>query len=392
MSKEVVIVSAARTPLGGFLGGLSSVAAPQLGAVAIKGALEKAGIDAKEVEQVLMGNVLTAGVGQAPARQAAIFAGVPQSAGATTVNKVCGSGLQTVNLARNSILAGESKVIVAGGMENMSSAPHLSFLRLGKKMGDVNLQDSMVTDGLWDVYNKFHMGVAAEKCAREFSFTREEQDRYSMQSFRRAQEAIKSGAFKNEIMQVEIPQRKGDPRIFSQDEGPDKVVFEKIPKLRPAFEKDGTITAANASTINDGAAAMLIMSRDKAKDLNVQPMARILSCAIHSQEPEWFTTAPVEASKKALALANLSVDDIDLFEVNEAFAVVALAAAKGLNISEDKMNINGGAISLGHPLGCSGARIMTTLLHALVNKDKKFGLATLCIGGGEGIAMVVERI
>ncbi|MCO5143938.1 MAG: acetyl-CoA C-acetyltransferase [Oligoflexia bacterium] len=393
MSKEVVIVSAARTAIGSFMGGLSSITAPQLGASAIKGVLKQSNLDPKKVDQVIMGNVLTAGEGQAPARQALIFSGIPTSAGATTINKVCGSGLQAVNFARNAILTDESQCVVAGGMENMSMTPYLvQEARSGFKMGEKKLIDSMIHDGLWDVYNNFHMGNAAELCVKEYKFSREEQDRYAIQSFERAQNAQKNGSFDKEITAVEIPQRKGDPISFTKDEGPGKADFSKIPGLRPVFDKAGSITAANASTINDGAAALMVTSREFADKNGLKPMARILSCGIHSQAPEWFTTAPVEAMKKALQKANLKPSDIDLYEVNEAFAVVALAAAKGLEIPESKMNINGGAISLGHPIGASGARILVTLLHALQQKGGKYGLASLCIGGGEGIAMVVERI
>ena len=340
-----------------------------------------------------MGNVLTAGEGQAPARQAGIFAGIPHSVGATTINKVCGSGMQAVNLARNAILTGESKVVVAGGMENMSLIPYIMpDARAGFRMGEKKIIDSMISDGLWDVYNNFHMGTAAELCVKEYKFTREEQDRFARQSFERAQAAIKSGAFKTEIAPVAIPQKKGDPVLFDTDEGPSKADFAKMGSLRPAFEKEGTITAANASTINDGAAALIVSDSATAQSMGIKPLARILSCAIHAQAPEWFTTAPVEAMKKALAKANLKVSDIDLFEVNEAFAVVALAAAKNLEIPENKLNINGGGISLGHPIGASGARILVTLLHAMQAKGVKRGMASLCIGGGEGIAMIIERI
>ena len=392
-AKEVVIVSAARTPIGSFLGALANIPAPRLGATAIKAALERAKLDPKLVDQVIMGNVLTAGEGQAPARQATIYAGIPHSTGATTINKVCGSGMQAVNMARNAILTGESECVIAGGMENMSLTPYLmNDARTGFRMGEKKLTDSMVHDGLWDCYNNFHMGNAAELCVKEYKFTREEQDRFAKQSFERAQAAIKSGAFKNEIAPVAIPQKKGDPVLFDTDEGPSKADFSKMAGLRPVFDKDGTITAANASTINDGAAALLVTSREFADKHGLKPMARILSCAVHAQAPEWFTTAPVEAMKKALAKANLKSSDMDLFEVNEAFAVVALAAAKGVDIPESKLNINGGGISLGHPIGASGARILTTLVHALAQKNLKRGIASLCIGGGEGIAMVVERI
>lgn len=391
--KEVVIVSAARTPIGSFLGALSSIPAPRLGAVAIKAALERAKLDPKLVDQVIMGNVLSAGQGQAPARQAMIYAGIPQSVPAMTINKVCGSGMQAVNLARNAIIAGESECVVAGGMENMSLAPYLmEEARTGFRMGEKKIKDSMVSDGLWDPYNNFHMGNAAELCVKEHKFSREEQDRFAKQSFERAQAAIKSGAFKAEIAPVSIPQRKGDPIQFDTDEGPAKGDPAKMAGLRPAFDKEGTITAANASTINDGASALVVCSREFADKHGMKPMAKIVSCGIHAQAPEWFTTAPVEAMKKALKKAGLSPADIDLWEVNEAFAVVALAAAKGVEIPESKLNINGGGISLGHPIGSSGARILTTLLYAMQAKGAKRGLGSLCIGGGEGIAMVVERV
>lgn len=392
MTREVVIVSATRTAIGSFLGTLSTTPAPKLGAITIKAALERANIEPSHVEEVIMGNVLSAGVGQAPARQAMIFAGIPESTPAMTINKVCGSGLQAVNLARQSIALGERDIVVAGGMENMSLTPHLSYLRNPTKMGNATLEDSMIKDGLWDVYKQFHMGLCAEKCAREFSFSREEQDSYARQSFERAQAAIKNGFFTEEIIPVEIAQRKGPNIVFKEDEGPAKANFEKMTKLKPVFEKDGTVTAANASTINDAASTVILMSKEKAKELGVKPMARILSQAIHAQAPEWFTTAPVMACKKALKASSLQVEDIDLFEVNEAFAVVAMAAEKELGIPREKMNVHGGGISLGHPIGASGARLLTTLLYALKNKNKKRGLATLCIGGGEGIAMIVERM
>jgi acetyl-CoA C-acetyltransferase len=392
-TREVVLVSAARTPIGSFLGALSAIPAPRLGAVAIKAALERAKVDPKLVDQVIMGNVLSAGIGQAPARQAMIYAGIPQSVPATTINKVCGSGMQAVNLARNAIIAGESECVVAGGMENMSLTPYaMDDARTGFRMGEKKIKDLMVSDGLWDPYNNFHMGTAAELCVKEHKFSREEQDRFAKQSFERAQAAQKSGAFKAEIAPVAIPQKKGDPIQFDTDEGPSKVDFGKMTGLRPVFDKEGTITAANASTINDGASAIVVASREFADKHGLKPMARVLSCGIHAQAPEWFTTAPVEAMKKALSKAKLSPADIDLWEVNEAFAVVALAAAKGVEIPESKLNVYGGGISLGHPIGASGARILTTLLYAMQAKGAKRGMGSLCIGGGEGIAMVVERI
>ncbi|MGZ3696140.1 MAG: thiolase family protein [Bdellovibrionota bacterium] len=393
MAKEVVILSAMRTPLGSFLGALSTIPAPRLGAVAIKAALERAKVSPDQVDQVIMGNVLSAGEGQAPARQALIYAGLPKSVPATTINKVCGSGMQAVNMARNAILTGESECVVAGGMENMSLAPYIMpDARTGMRMGEKKILDSMVSDGLWDPYNNFHMGTAGEMCAKEFKFTREEQDRYAAQSFTRAQAAIKSGAFKNEIAPVPLPQKKGDPIMFDTDEGPAKGDPAKMAALRPVFDKDGTITAANAASINDGAAALVVASREFADKHGLKPIARIVAVATHAQAPEWFTTAPVEAIKKVLAKANLKPSDIDLFEVNEAFAVVALAAAKGVEIPESKLNVNGGGISLGHPIGASGARILATLLNAMEQKNVKRGLGSLCIGGGEGIAMIVERL
>jgi acetyl-CoA C-acetyltransferase len=393
MSREVWILGAARTAIGGFMGALSQISAPRLGATAIQGALQRSGVDGKHIDQVILGHVLTAGAGQAPARQATIFSGLAHSVPATTINKVCGSGLQAVSLARNAIIAGESECVVAGGMENMSMAPYLlPEARAGMRMGEKKVLDSMVSDGLWDVYNNFHMGNAAELCVKEFRFSREEQDRFAKQSFERSQAAQKNGSFQKEIVPVMIPQKKGEPLAFQTDEGPGKADFSKMPGLKPVFEKDGSITAANASTINDGAAALVVGSRDFATKHGLKPMARILSTGFHAQAPEWFTTAPVEAMRKALSAANLRAGDIDLWEVNEAFAVVALAAAKGLEIPEARLNVNGGAISLGHPIGASGARILTSLLHAMEQRGAKRGLASLCIGGGEGIAMVVERV
>lgn len=393
MSKEVVILSATRTPIGSFLGALSAIPAPRLGSVAIQAALERAKVRPEQIDQVIMGNVLSAGQGQAPARQALIYAGLPQSVPATTINKVCGSGLQAVNLARNAILTGESECVVAGGMENMSLAPYIMpEARTGLRMGEKKIVDSMVSDGLWDPYNNFHMGTAGEMCAKEYKFSREEQDRYAKQSFERAQAAIKTGAFKAEIAPVSIPQKKGDALAFDTDEGPGKADFAKMPGLKPVFDKAGSITAANAASINDGAAALVVASREFADKNGLKPLARIVACATHAQAPEWFTTAPVEAIKKVLKKADLKAADIDLWEVNEAFAVVALAAAKGLDIPESKLNVNGGGISLGHPIGASGARVLTTLVHAMAQRNAKRGIASLCIGGGEGIAMVIERL
>ncbi|MGZ3668949.1 MAG: thiolase family protein [Bdellovibrionota bacterium] len=392
MSKEVVIVSAARTPIGSFLGALSAIPAPRLGAIAIKSALERAKLDPKKVDQVIMGNVLSAGSGQAPGRQAMIYAGIPHSVPATTINKVCGSGMQAVNLARNAILAGESECIVAGGMENMSLAPYLmEEARTGFRMGEKKLKDSMVSDGLWDPYNNFHMGNAAEICVRENHFTREQQDAFAISSYKKAQAAITGGAFKNEITPVTLESKKG-PITVDKDEEAFNTNFDKIPSLRPAFEKEGTITAANASKINDGAAAVVLMTESTAKARGLKPLAKIVAQATFAQDPKYFTTAPVGAIKKALQNANLKIADIDLWEINEAFAVVAQVAMKELEIPAEKVNVHGGAIALGHPLGASGARIFTTLAHALHTHNKRYGLATLCIGGGEAVAVIIEKI
>ena len=393
MVKDVFIVAARRTPVGSFMGALSSVAAPRLGAIAIKAALQQAGVKPESVEQVYMGCVLPAGVGQAPARQAAIFAGLAASTPCTTINKVCGSGMKAVMLAAQSIETGESEVAVAGGMENMSQAPHyLLGSRNGYKMGHIQAIDGMIKDGLWDVYNDYHMGNAAELCAREMGFTREAQDAYAIESFKRAQEAIKSGAFQAEIAPVEIPQKKGDPIIVNQDEGPFKAQFDKMPKLSPAFQKDGTITAANASTINDGAAALVLASGDYVRKHGLKPLARIAGYASHAQAPEWFTTAPAQATLKVLKKSQWQLNEVDLFEVNEAFAVVSMAAMKELNLDHQKLNVNGSGVSLGHPIGASGARLLVTLAHALANRGKRRGLASICIGGGEATAMTIERV
>ncbi len=390
--KEVVILSAQRTAIGSFMGSLSSIPAPKLGAAAIKKALEVAKISGDQVQECIMGNVLTAGVGQAPARQAAIYAGLPQSVECLTINKVCGSGLKAVMLASDSIKAGNSDVIVAGGQENMSLAPHLlENVRNGYRMGPSQLTDSMIKDGLWDPYNNMHMGNCGEICAKEFHFTREAQDQFAIDSYKNAQEASKSGAFKNEIVGVEVQAGKQTVLVDS-DEEPTKAKFDKIPELKPAFDKAGTITAANASKLNDGAAALVIASGDYAKSNNLKPMARIVSYASFAQDPKWFTTAPAGAIKKALTKANLKAADIDLWEINEAFAVVTMAAIKEFNLDPKKVNVNGGAIALGHPIGASGARVLTTLLHTLEKKNLKRGLATLCIGGGEGAALIVERV
>jgi len=340
-----------------------------------------------------MGCVLTAGVGQAPARQAAIFAGLPTKVECMTINKVCGSGLKSVMLATQAIKLGDADIIVAGGMESMSNAPYLlDKARFGYRMGHAQIIDSMIKDGLWDVYNDFHMGNAGELCARECNISREEQDEFAVLSYKRALEAIEKGYFKNEIVPVSVPQPKGEPIIVSEDEEPKKVVFDKIPKLKPAFDPNGTITAANASKINDGAAALVLMSKEKADELGIKPLARIVAYTSAAKDPAWFTTAPVDAIEKVLRKANMKKEDIDLFEVNEAFAVVALATSKLAGIPIEKMNIHGGAVALGHPIGASGARILTTLLYAMERKGAKFGIAAICIGGGEASAVIVERV
>ncbi len=392
-AREVFIVGMARTPIGAFQGALSSLPAPKLGAIAIEAALKRAGVAADQVSEVILGNVLTAGEGQAPARQAAIAAGIPHSVPALTINKVCGSGMKSIMLAAQSILLGDSDVVVAGGMENMSQAPYLlKDARTGFRMGHQVAIDSMIHDGLWDPYNNQHMGNCAELCARERKFSREEQDQYAAQSFRRAQEAQKSGAFKDEIVPVPVAGRKGDTTLVDTDEGPAKVNFDKIPTLKPVFDKQGTVTAANASTINDGACAVVLMSGDAVQRLGVKPIAKLVSYGTNAQAPEWFTTAPAEAMNRALKKAGWDAKDVDLWEVNEAFAVVALAAQKELGISNEKFNVHGGAISLGHPIGASGARIVVTLVSALKQKKAKRGVAGICIGGGEGTALCVELV
>ncbi len=391
--REVVIASACRTPIGSFNGALSPLPAPKLGAIVIEEALKRANVPKDAVDEVIMGCVLTAGVGQAPARQAAIFAGLPTKVECMTINKVCGSGLKAVMLATQAIKLGDADIIVAGGMESMSNAPYiLEKARTGYRMGHAQLIDSMIKDGLWDVYNNFHMGNAGELCARECNISREEQDEFAILSYKRALEAIEKGYFKDEIVPVPVPQPKGETILVSEDEEPKKVVFEKIPKLKPAFEPNGTITPANASKINDGASALVLMSKEKADELGIKPLARIIAYASAAKDPAWFTTAPVDAIEKVLKKANMKKEDIDLFEVNEAFAVVALATSKLGGIPIEKMNIHGGAVALGHPIGASGARILTTLLYAMKRKDARFGLAAICIGGGEASAVIVERL
>jgi acetyl-CoA C-acetyltransferase len=389
--EKIVIASAARTPVGTFQGAFSALSAPRLGSIAIQAALERAQVAAQDVNEVIMGEVLTAGVGQAPARQAAIYAGITSSAPCMTINKVCGSGLKAVMLAADSIKLGHSSVVVAGGQENMTLAPHLlENSRTGYRMGSQAIVDSMIKDGLWDPYNNFHMGNAAEICSREFSFTREAQDAFAIDSYKKAQKAISEGKFKNEICSVTIESKKGKLTVDT-DEEPGKALFDKIPGLKPAFEKDGTITAANASKINDGAAALVLMTETEAKKRGLKPLAVITSYATFAQEPKYFTTAPVGAIKKSLQEANIKVSDIDHFEINEAFANVTMAAQKSLEIPTEKTNLHGGAIAIGHPIGASGARILTTLIFSLQTNGLKRGLATLCIGGGEAVAMIVEK-
>lgn len=390
-NKEVVIVAAKRTPIGSFLGSLSSVPATKLGAIAIKGALESINLKPELVNEVFMGNVVQAGNGQAPARQAALGAGIPQDVSCTTVNKVCASGMKSVMLGAQAILCGDAEIVVAGGMENMSQIPHYVRMRNGKKFGPETLEDGMQKDGLVDAYNQQAMGVCADLCATENGFSREAQDEFAVQSYERSAKAWESGKFKNEVVPVEVPQRRGEPVIVSQDEEYKNVKMEKIPSLRPAFGKDGTVTAANASTINDGAAALVLMSAGKAEELGLKPLASIKSFADAAQAPEWFTTAPAKALPIALKKAGLSKDEVDYFEFNEAFSVVGLANMKIMGLSAEKVNVNGGAVSLGHPLGCSGARILVTLLNVLEQNDGKIGAAAICNGGGGASAMVVER-
>ena len=390
--EKVVIVSAARTPVASFQGAFATLSAPKLGAFAIRAAIEKAGPTGADIDEVIMGQVLTAGAGQAPARQAAIFAGIANSTPCLTINKVCGSGLKAVMLASDGIRLGTTKIAVAGGQENMTLAPHLlENSRSGYRMGTQTIVDSMIKDGLWDPYNNFHMGTAAEICSKEFSFSREAQDAFAIDSYKKAQSAIAAGKFKNEICPVVIEGKKGNITVDT-DEEPGKAMFDKIPGLKPAFEKDGTITAANASKINDAGAALVLMSETEAKKRGLKPLARIVSYATFAQEPKYFTTAPVGAIKKSLDLADLKIADIDHYEINEAFANVTMAAQKSLEIPASITNLHGGAIALGHPIGASGARILTTLVHSLQTNNLKRGLATLCIGGGEAVSLIIERI
>ena len=391
--RQVVIAGGKRTPVGAFQGSLATVPATRLGATAIQAALKVSGVSGDSVDEVIMGNVLSAGQGQAPARQAALYAGLPKSVECLTINKMCGSGLKAVMLASQAIQCGDAEVIVAGGMESMSLSPFLiPRARTGLQLGHTELEDSIITDGLWDVYNDKHMGSCAETCVRKYQFTREEQDEFAQESYTRAQNTQRDGIFSNEIVPVEIKDRKGNLSEVTEDDEPQRANFEKMTKIRPAFEKDGTVTAANSSKINDGAAAVVMMSAEKAADLGVKTVARIVAQASFSQEPEWFTTAPVRAIRKVLDKSGLTVDDIDLFEINEAFAAVTMAAEKDLGLDHDKVNIHGGAVALGHPIGASGARILVTLLNAMESRKAKLGLATLCIGGGEASAVIVERV
>lgn len=391
MHKEVVIVSAARTPIGSFLGSLSTIPAPKLGAIAIKGALEKINLDPALVNEVLMGHVVQAGTGQAPARQAAIFAGIPDTVPCTTLNKVCASGMKAVMQAAQSIALGDAEIIVAGGMENMSLIPHYMHARSATKFGPATLIDGMQKDGLVDVYDQNAMGVCADACAKEYNFSREDQDAFAIESYTRSAAAWQAGKFDKEVVPVQVPQRKGDPIEVKRDEEFSNVNIEKIPALRPAFTKDGTVTAANASTINDGAGAMVFMSAEKAKELGLKPLAKITGYADAAHEPKWFTTAPAKALPKALDKAGVSLDKVDFFEFNEAFSVVGLANMKILGLNSSNVNVNGGAVSLGHPLGCSGVRILITLLSVLEQNNAKIGAAAICNGGGGASAMVIER-
>lgn len=390
--KDVVIVSVARTPIGSFMGSLASVPATILGATAIKGALEKINLNANLIEEVFMGNVVSAGLGQAPARQAAIHAGIPDSVPCTTVNKVCASGMKSIMLAAQSIALGDADIVIAGGMENMSSIPHYQHARNGSKFGPITMEDGMQKDGLVDAYGKVAMGVCADECATKYEFSREDQDAFAIQSYERSAKAWSEGKFADEIVPVSVPQRRGEPILFSEDEEYKNVKIEKIPALRAAFTKDGTVTAANASTINDGGAALVLMSADKAAALNIKPLAKIVSYADAAHEPKWFTTAPAKALPKALAKANISIDDVDYFELNEAFSIVGLANMKILNITDDKVNVNGGAVSLGHPLGVSGARIVIALTSILKQNNAKIGAAAICNGGGGASALIIEKL
>ena len=390
--KDIVIVAAKRTPMGSFGGSLSTVPATNLGGFAIKGALDSIDLDANLVDEVFMGNVLQANLGQAPSRQAAILAGINENTPCTTINKVCASGMKAIFLAAQSIKCGDSEIVVAGGMENMSMVPHYYNARQAKKLGDVKLTDGMVKDGLTDVYNKVHMGSCADECAREYNISREDQDDFAIQSYKKASDAIKSGLFKNEIVHVNIPQRKGDDIVITEDEEYKNVKLEKLPKLKPVFSPNGTVTAANASTLNDGASAVILMSTEKANELNLKPLAKIISYADASQDPKWFTTSPAKAVHKALKKSNLNTQDIDYWELNEAFSVVGIVNTKLLKLDPNKVDVNGGAVALGHPLGSSGSRIVITLINVLKQNGGKIGVAGICNGGGGASALVIENI
>ncbi len=392
-NNDVFIVSGCRTPIGSLTGSISSIPTPRLGATVVTEAMKRAGLQADQIDEVIMGNVLAAGLGQAPARQAALFAGLPQSVECLTINKMCGSGLKSVMLGAQAIKNEDASVVVAGGMESMSNAPYLlDKARTGYRLGHGKVIDSMIIDGLWDVYNDYHMGNAAELCAKDCSIPRDLQDEYAVMSYKRAQTAQQEGWFTKEIIPVEIKGRKGDTTVVDTDEEPNNVKFEKIPQLKPVFQKDGTVTAANASTINDGAAALAIMSGKKVQELSTKPVARIVAQASHAKAPEWFTTAPADVIEKVLKKAGMKKEDIGLFEINEAFAVVSLAVNKIAGLDPEKVNIHGGAVALGHPIGASGARILVTLLHAMERKDVQYGIAAICIGGGEASAVIVERV
>lgn len=391
MNKKVVIVSAARTPIGSFMGALSSISAPKLGAIAIQGALNKINLNANLVDEVYMGNVIQAGVGQAPARQAALYAGLSQEVACTTINKVCASGMKAVMLAAQAIQCGDAEIVIAGGMENMSLIPHYMNLRSGTKFGPNTMVDGMQKDGLTDAYDNTAMGVSADLCAKEYQITREEQDAFAIASYQKSKAAWDGGKFDNEVVPVPVPQRKGEPILVTKDEEYTNVSLDKIPALNPVFTKEGSVTAANASTINDGAAALVLMSEEKATALGLKPLAYIRGYADAAQEPKWFTTSPAKALPKALVKAGIKLEEVDFFEFNEAFSVVGLANAKILGLNNDKLNVNGGAVSLGHPLGCSGARIIVTLINVLEQNNGTYGAAAICNGGGGASAIVIEK-
>lgn len=392
MNKETYIVSAVRTPIGSFGGALSTVPAPKLGATAIKEAIERAGIDASDVQEVFMGNVLQANLGQAPARQAALFAGIPNNVPCTTVNKVCASGMKSISLAAQSIIAGDNDIVVAGGMENMSMVPHYFNARNATKLGDVKMLDGMVKDGLTDVYNQVHMGVCADKCATENNITRADQDNFAIESYRRAANAWDAGKFDNEIVAVAVPQRKGDAIVVAKDEEYTNVMLDKIPALNPVFTADGTVTAANASTLNDGASALVLMSKEKADSMGIKPIAKIVGYGDAAHEPEWFTTAPSKAIPVALKKAGLETSDIDFWELNEAFSVVGIVNTQKMGLDPAKVDVNGGAVALGHPLGSSGSRIIVTLINVLKQNNAKYGGAAICNGGGGASALIIENV